>query len=115
MPPSATGIARWSATRKARCACGWACARSTAFAKDARDDHDNRGPAIPTSPISPAAPRLPARALVTLAEADAFRGFGLDRREGLWAVRRLPDDKPLPLFEQRAAPDQGARPSRPCP
>ena len=42
-----------------------------------------------------------------LAEADAFRSFGLDRREGLWAVRRLPDDKPLPLFEIRAAPDQG--------
>jgi error-prone DNA polymerase len=41
---------------------------------------------------------LPKRALVTLAEADAFRGFGLDRREGLWAVRRLPDDDPLPLF-----------------
>ena len=58
---------------------------------------------------------LGRRALVTLAEADAFRGFGLDRREGLWAVRRLPDDKPLPLFEQRAAPDQGAKPSRPCP
>jgi len=41
---------------------------------------------------------LSKRALVTLAEADAFRSFGLDRREGLWAVRRLPDDDPLPLF-----------------
>jgi error-prone DNA polymerase len=41
---------------------------------------------------------LPKRALITLAEADALRGFGLDRREGLWAVRRLPDDSPLPLF-----------------
>jgi error-prone DNA polymerase len=58
---------------------------------------------------------LGRRALVILAEADAFRGFGLDRREGLWAVRRLPDDKPLPLFEQRAAPDQGAEIIAPLP
>ena len=50
---------------------------------------------------------LGRRALVTLAEADAFRSFGLDRREGLWAVRRLPDDKPLPLFAPRQAPEQG--------
>jgi error-prone DNA polymerase len=58
---------------------------------------------------------LPKRALVTLAEADAFRGFGLDRREGLWAVRRLPDDKPLPLFERRGAPEQGAETIAPLP
>ncbi|HEU0094962.1 MAG TPA: error-prone DNA polymerase, partial [Rhizomicrobium sp.] len=47
---------------------------------------------------------LPKRALVTLAEADAFRSFGLDRREGLWSVRRIPGDAPLPLFAPRAAP-----------
>jgi error-prone DNA polymerase len=41
---------------------------------------------------------LPRRALVILAEADAFRSVGMDRREALWAVRRLPDDAPLPLF-----------------
>jgi error-prone DNA polymerase len=44
-----------------------------------------------------------------------LRSFGLDRREGLWAVRRLPDDKPLPLFEYRAAPDQGAEAIAPLP
>ncbi|WP_374447568.1 error-prone DNA polymerase [Stella sp.] len=33
-----------------------------------------------------------------LADADAFRSLGLDRRQALWAVRRLPDDAPLPLF-----------------
>ncbi|WP_375568172.1 error-prone DNA polymerase [Ahrensia marina] len=43
--------------------------------------------------------RLPHRALKLLSEADAFRSTGLDRREALWAVRRLPDDNPLPLFE----------------
>ncbi|HWY60756.1 MAG TPA: error-prone DNA polymerase [Rhizomicrobium sp.] len=58
---------------------------------------------------------LSRRALVTLAEADAFRSFALDRREGLWAVRRLPDDKPLPLFETRVAPDQGAETIAPLP
>jgi error-prone DNA polymerase len=58
---------------------------------------------------------LSRRALITLAEADAFRSFGLDRREGLWAVRRLPDDKPLPLFEQRATPDQGNETIAPLP
>ena len=61
---------------------------------------------------------LPKHALVILAEADAFRGFGLDRREGLWAVRRLPDDSPLPLFahEGNAAPrrSRARKPSRPC-
>ncbi|MEO0382067.1 MAG: error-prone DNA polymerase [Pseudomonadota bacterium] len=43
--------------------------------------------------------RLPHRPLKLLSEADAFRSIGMDRREALWAVRRLPDDNPLPLFE----------------
>lgn len=57
--------------------------------------------------------RLPKRALILLADADAFRSFGLDRRAALWAVRRLPDDEPLPLFEAATAreqPDERARP-----
>ncbi|HEX4178887.1 MAG TPA: error-prone DNA polymerase, partial [Rhizomicrobium sp.] len=62
---------------------------------------------------------LPKRALITLAEADAFRGFGLDRREGLWAVRRLPDDAPLPLFAYErnggAVPEMGAEAIAPLP
>jgi error-prone DNA polymerase len=58
---------------------------------------------------------LPKRALVTLAEADAFRGFGLDRREGLWAVRRLSDDAPLPLFAPRNTPDMGVEQIAPLP
>ena len=56
---------------------------------------------------------LPKRALIQLADADAFRSLGLDRRAALWAVRRLPDDLPLPLFEIAAAreqPDEDARP-----
>ena len=42
--------------------------------------------------------RLPHRALRILADADAMRSIGLDRRAALWAVRRLPDDDVLPLF-----------------
>ncbi|WFU38520.1 error-prone DNA polymerase [Bradyrhizobium sp. CB82] len=56
---------------------------------------------------------LPKRALILLADADAFRSIGLDRREALWQVRRLPDDVPLPLFEAATAreqPDEHARP-----
>jgi error-prone DNA polymerase len=55
---------------------------------------------------------LPKRALIQLADADAFRSIGLDRRAALWAVRRLPDDVPLPLFEAAAAreqPDENAK------
>jgi error-prone DNA polymerase len=56
---------------------------------------------------------LPKRALILLADADAFRSIGLDRRAALWAVRRLPDDVPLPLFTTTAArelPDEQAQP-----
>jgi error-prone DNA polymerase len=56
---------------------------------------------------------LPKRALILLADADAFRSIGLDRRAALWAVRRLPDDVPLPLFEiavAREQPDENAKP-----
>jgi error-prone DNA polymerase len=56
---------------------------------------------------------LPKRALILLADADAFRSLGLDRRAALWAVRRLPDDVPLPLFEAAVArelPDERTRP-----
>ena len=41
---------------------------------------------------------LPRPALVLLAEADAMRSLGLDRRAALWQVRGLPDAAPLPLF-----------------
>jgi len=57
--------------------------------------------------------KLPKRALILLADADAFRSLGLDRRAALWAVRRLPNDEPLPLFEAATAreqPDERARP-----
>src|SRR4029078_4500792 len=61
---------------------------------------------------------LPKHALILLADADAFRSIGLDRRAALWAVRRLPDDVPLPLFEfatAREQPDENAQPLPPMP
>jgi error-prone DNA polymerase len=58
---------------------------------------------------------LPKRALILLADADAFRSLGLDRREALWAVRRLPDDVPLPLFEAATAREQPDEQARPLP
>ena len=61
---------------------------------------------------------LPKYALILLADADAFRSIGLDRRAALWAVRRLPDDVPLPLFEfavAREQPDENAQPLPPMP
>jgi error-prone DNA polymerase len=40
---------------------------------------------------------VPLAALEKLADADAFHGFGLDRRHALWRVRGL-GEAPLPLF-----------------
>ena len=57
---------------------------------------------------------LPKRALILLADADAFRSIGLDRRAALWAVRRLPDDVPLPLFRRRSPASSPTRTQNRC-
>jgi error-prone DNA polymerase len=44
---------------------------------------------------------LPNKALMILADADAFHSVGMDRREAIWAVRRLPEHRVMPLFEVR--------------
>ncbi len=52
--------------------------------------------------------RLSPTALETLAQADAFRSLGLDRRAALWAVRALQragDKDNLPLFAHAAMPE----------
>ena len=65
--------------------------------------------ALPRTLTFPALARLlPRPALVLLAEADAMRSLGLDRRAALWHVRGLPDEAPLPLF---AALDPKAGPA----
>jgi error-prone DNA polymerase len=52
---------------------------------------------------------LPSRALRLLADADAFRSIGLDRREALWEARRTPPDA-LPLFAHAKARELGEEP-----
>jgi error-prone DNA polymerase len=59
--------------------------------------------------------RLPVAALRKLADADAFRSMGLDRREALWAVRRLPDDDALPLFAAANTRELGEEPDAALP
>jgi error-prone DNA polymerase len=55
--------------------------------------------------------RLQARSLRLLADADAFGSIGLDRRAALWAIRRVPDDAPLPLFAAADAPELAPEPA----
>jgi error-prone DNA polymerase len=49
---------------------------------------------------------LPSRALHLLADADALRSLGFDRREGAWEARRTPS-KQLPLFAFADAQELG--------
>ncbi len=58
---------------------------------------------------------LPHRALTILADADGFTSLGLDRREAAWAVRRLPDDDPLPLFAHAQAQELSPEPDMTLP
>lgn len=46
-----------------------------------------------------------------LADADACRSVGLDRREALWVVRRLPEAAPLPLFAAADAAELAPEPA----
>ncbi|MDH7797749.1 MULTISPECIES: error-prone DNA polymerase [unclassified Beijerinckia] len=59
---------------------------------------DNRSKPFTSVEEFAARTALPNSVLRCLADADAFRSMHLDRRAALWAVRRLPDDAPLPLF-----------------
>ncbi|MBO9574117.1 MAG: error-prone DNA polymerase [Sphingobium sp.] len=52
---------------------------------------------------------LPSRALQLLADADACRSLGQDRRQALWEVRRTPTDE-LPLFAAARARELGDEP-----
>lgn len=49
--------------------------------------------------------------LERLAEADAFRSLGLDRRQALWQVRALARSQPMPLFVWAEAREQGQEPA----
>lgn len=49
-------------------------------------------------------------ALTRLAEADAFAGIGLSRREALWQARAIQGAEPLPLFSGDMEGEGGAEP-----
>lgn len=51
--------------------------------------------------------RVPASTFEKLADGDAFRSMGLDRRLALWKVRGLAKAKPLPLFAHAKAQETG--------
>jgi error-prone DNA polymerase len=59
--------------------------------------------------------RLPKHALIILAEADSFQSISMDRREILWAVRRIPDDDALPLFASQYVEEQPEEEIEPLP
>lgn len=59
--------------------------------------------------------KLPKRALIILAEADSFQSIDKDRRETLWAVRRLPDGEDLPLFAASYTEEQPEEDIAPLP
>jgi error-prone DNA polymerase len=59
--------------------------------------------------------KLSKRALITLAEADSFQSISMDRREILWAVRRIPDDSDLPLFAAQYVDEQPEEEIEPLP
>jgi error-prone DNA polymerase len=58
---------------------------------------------------------LHGRPMRALADADAFRSIGLERRAALWAVRRLPEDEPLPLFAAADARELAEEPDAKLP
>ena len=76
---------------------------------------ENRGYGYASFPDFVRRSELPKKALMVLAEADGLRSFGMDRREALWAVRRIPDHHTLPLFEAQRAKELPAEEIAPLP
>ncbi|VXC85187.1 error-prone DNA polymerase [Sphingomonas sp. AX6] len=58
---------------------------------------------------------LPPRALRLLADADACRSIGLERRPAAWEVRRMPGGGELPLFAAADARELAAEPDSALP
>jgi error-prone DNA polymerase len=77
--------------------------------------HETRSPLRRGGTFASLSHHLPKRALMSLAEADAFRSLGMDRREALWAVRRLSGEDELPLFAARGARAEPEESNAPLP
>ncbi len=76
---------------------------------------ENRGYGYPRFAEFVRRAELPKKALMVLAEADGLTSFGMDRREALWAVRRIPDHHTLPLFEAQRLKELPAEDIAPLP
>jgi error-prone DNA polymerase len=76
---------------------------------------ENRGYGYPRFAEFVRRSELPKKALMVLAEADGLRSFGMDRREALWAVRRLADHHTLPLFAAQRIKELPAEDIAPLP
>ncbi len=110
---------RWPATSARPMPSASASARSRASARTTprRSSRRAAGATIPSA-TSGSAPACTRAAIERLADADAFRSLGLDRRDALWAARELgggkADDR-LPLFDvagaRRHPPRAGLRPA----
>ncbi|MDR3495466.1 MAG: error-prone DNA polymerase [Ancalomicrobiaceae bacterium] len=74
-----------------------------------------RGPGFSSVEDVAVRARLHGRPLKALADADAFRSVGLDRRGALWEVRRQPEDDPLPLFARCGARELAPEPDASLP
>jgi error-prone DNA polymerase len=59
--------------------------------------------------------KLSKRVLIILAEADSFQSIDKDRREILWAVRRISDADDLPLFAAQYVEEQSDEDLAPLP
>ena len=111
--PVCVNASRWDCTLELRLDGGHAAVRlGLRMAKGLANAHAARLVArrgdVPYGSVEEAWRRadVPAAALERLAEADALRSLGLDRRQALWQVRGLADAV-LPLF---AAADAGRLP-----
>ena len=76
---------------------------------------DNRGYGFASFAEFVRRSELSKKALMVLADADALRSLGMDRREALWAVRRLPDQHTLPLFDAQRMKELPAEHTAPLP
>jgi error-prone DNA polymerase len=82
--------------------------------KEAQKLVDARGNGYPDPRTLWRRAHLARRTLERLAEADAFAGMGLTRREALWAVRIL-GPAPLPLFAAAQEDEQSRDPAAALP
>ena len=99
---------------------GWALRLGMRLIKGLREETAERLEALRLRPFNDvedlhSRTRLMVAQLEKLAEADAFRSCGLDRRQALWQVRGLQDSPDLPLFAHADAAGVGVEESADLP